>query len=215
LLEYPLWHTHFLGIAALLLAMGEQRHWHLPLNKVGAALAGGFISLALMVAVAHEWQYTRMELALLNAMSKQTMAREQALIEIGQQIPDTAPLLKPYIPVVFTLTGHPENPSMHWQLQVLAEAAVRFTPTQSLVYRLALMQALTDDKIGAQQTLDKAMAAYPGGTIQFAEELLRAQAFADRRIDVLMERLLPVVNAKLQADLPSGFRVIAKPVVSQ
>ncbi|MCQ8130894.1 Wzy polymerase domain-containing protein, partial [Methylomonas rivi] len=178
-------------------------------------LAGGLVSLALAAAVAHEWQYTRMELALLNAMAKQTPQSEQALIDICQQIPDTAPLLKPYIPVVFTLTGHPENPAMREQLLVLAEAAVRFTPTQSLVYRLALLQALNDDKANARQTIDKALAAYPSGAIAFAQELLRIQAYAGPRIDVLMARLLPVVNPQLQANLPAGLKAKVKQATSQ
>lgn len=215
LLEYPLWHAHFLGIAACLLAIGERRFWHVPLSKPVSALAGGLVSLALAVAVAHEWQYTRMELALLNAMAKQTQQREQALIDICQQIPDTAPLLKPYIPVVFTLTGHPENPDMRDQLTVLAEAAVRFTPTQSLVYRLALLQALNDDKANARNTIDRALAAYPGGAISFAEELLRIQAYAGPQIDVLMKRLLPVVNGQLQAELPASLKAKVKQATSQ
>ncbi|MCQ8103307.1 Wzy polymerase domain-containing protein [Methylomonas sp. SURF-2] len=215
LLEYPLWHAHFLGIAAWLLAIGERRFWHMPLTKPASALFGGLVSLALAVAVAHEWQYTRMELALLNAMAKQTPQREQALIDICQQIPDTAPLLKPYIPVAFTLTGHPENPAMREQLAVLAEAAARFTPTSSLVYRLALMQALTDDKVNARQTIDKALTAYPADAIKFTEELLRIQAHAGPRIDVLMARLLPVVNPQLQANLPAGLKAKVKQAISQ
>ncbi|OQW69376.1 MAG: hypothetical protein BVN35_19200 [Proteobacteria bacterium ST_bin11] len=213
LLEYPLWHANFLGIAAWLLAIGERRFWLLPLSKPGAALAGGLVSLAFAVAVVHEWQYTRMEMALLGALAHQNVQHEQALIDICQQIPDTAPLLLPYVPVLFTLTGHPENPEMREQLIVLSEAAVRFTPTQSLVYRLALLQALNDDKVNARLTIDKALAAYPGGAINFAEEVLRSQAYAGARIDVLMARLLPVVNPLLQANLPAGVKARIKQAV--
>lgn len=210
LLEYPLWHAHFLGIAAWLLAVGERRHWRIPLSKPGSALAGAAVSLALAVAIVHEWQYTRMELALMTALARQDLDSEQRLVDICQQIPDTAPLLLPYVPVVFTLTGHPENPAMREQLAVLSEAAVRFTPTQSLVYRLALLHALNDDKAKARQTIDKALAAFPGGAIDFAEELLRVQAYAGARIDVLMARLLPVVNPQLQANLPAGVKAKIK-----
>jgi O-antigen ligase len=213
LLEYPLWHANFLGIAAWLLAIGERRFWLFPFSKPGAALAGGLVSLAFAVAVVHEWQYTRMEMALLGALAHQNVQHEQALIDICQQIPDTAPLLLPYVPVLFTLTGHPENPEMREQLIVLSEAAVRFTPTQSLVYRLALLQALNDDKVNARLTIDKALAAYPGGAINFAEEVLRSQAYAGARIDVLMARLLPVVNPLLQANLPAGVKARIKQAV--
>lgn len=213
LLEYPLWHAHFLGIAAWLLAIGEQRSWQVPVSKPGAVLVGSLTSLALAAAIVHEWQYTRMELALLSAMAQQNVQREQYLIDICQEIPDTAPLLKPYVPVVFTLTGHPENPAMREQLKVLAEAAVRFTPTASLVYRLALLQALTDDVVNARKTIDRALTAYPNNAIAFAEELLRIQAYAGPRIDVLMAQLLPVVNPQLQANLPNGVKAKVKQVV--
>jgi len=210
LLEYPLWYAHFLGIAALLLALGEQRRWHLPMTRWGAALAGGFVSIGLVIATLHEWQYARMELALIATMTQPTLQREQRMIEICQRLPVTAPLLTPYIPVVFVLTGHPENPQMREQMLILADSAVRFTPTGGLVYRLALLQALADDTASARATLDKAMAAFPAGTIAFAEELLRIQAYAGPRIDVLMAPLVPVVNAKLQADLPAGVRAKTK-----
>ena len=203
LLEYPLWHAHFLGIAALLLGMGEQRHWHVPINKAGAALAGGFVSLSLVIATSHEWQYTRMELALLTTLAQPTLQREQQLIDICQSLSSTAPLLTPYVPVVFTLTGHPENPAMREQMKVLADAAVRFTPTGHLVYRLSLLQALSDDNANARKTVDKALAAYPGEAVKFAEELLRVQEFEGGRIDVLMKQILPTVNKQLQVSWPS------------
>lgn len=202
-LEYPLWHANFLGIAALILAMGEQRHWHLPLNKVGAALAGGFVSVSLVIATIHEWQYTRMELALLATLAKPTLQREQQLIDICQNLSSTAPLLSPYVPVVFTLIGHPENPEMREQMKVLADAAVRFTPTGYLVYRLSLLQALSDDTANARKTVDKALAAYPSEAVKFAEELLRVQEFEGGRIDVLMKQILPTVNKQLQASWPA------------
>lgn len=212
LVEYPLWHAHFLGIAAWLLAIGDRHSWRLPLAKPGAAAAGVLVSLALALAVVHEWQYTRMELALMNALARQDLESEQHLVDICQQIPDTAPLLLPYVPVVFTLTGHPENPAMREQLAVLSEAAVRFTPTQSLVYRLALLQALNDDKANARRTIDKALAAYPNGAATFAEELLRIQAYAGPRIDVLMAPVLPIANRQLQANLPAGLKAKIKQV---
>ncbi len=210
LLEYPLWHAHFLGVAAWLLAIGERRSWNVPMAKTGAAFAGGVVSLALAAAVIHEWQYTRMELALLNALASQSVQREQQLIDICQEIPDTAPLLLPYVPVVFTLTGHPENPAMREQMKVLAEAAVRFTPSQSLVYRLSLLQALNGDNVNARQTIDRALAAYPKGAVAFAEELLRIQAYAVSGIDVLMAQLLPVVNTQLQSNLPDDIKATIK-----
>jgi O-antigen ligase len=194
MLEYPLWFAPFLGIAALLLGVGEQRFWRVPLSKTGSALTGVLVSLALAVAVVHEGQYLRMEIALLAGMAQPSQQREQNLVAVCQEIPDTAPLLLPYVPVLFTLTGHPESAEMRAGLKTLAEAAVRFTPSSNLVYRLALMQALNGEKTGAMATLNRALDAYPQGASKFLPEVMRLKGEDGSNVAELVHRLVSFVN---------------------
>jgi len=198
MVEYPLWHASFLGIAALLLGLGEQRFWTLRLPRLGSTLAGAFVVLALAVAVGHEWHYVRMEMALMAGMIKPSLKHEEQLVAVCQEVPDKAPLLLPYVPVLFTLTGHPESEEMRPNLRALAEAAVRFTPTSNLVYRLSLVQALNGEHDAALVTLNKAMAAYPDGAVTFVVEVMRLQETNAQHVGVLLKTLVPFVNRSLK-----------------
>lgn len=199
LLEYPLWYAQFLGIAAMALALGEQRFWRIDLGKALKRVSASVLCFSLLLAGMHEWQYTRMELALLGAIADRSQRRMEYLVEVCQQVPDKAPLLFPYVPVIFTLASAAENAEMRAELTALADASYRFWPTKDLSYRQALMQALNGHKPKALATLRLAMAAYPQWIGHFRSELERLEPADRQKVVFLDQMLIPGVKASFLA----------------
>lgn len=199
LLEYPLWYAPFLGIAALVVGLGDQMSKPLDWARPGTAALAGLVGAALAVAGLHEWHYTRMELALLASVAQPSQQRSDHLVAACQNANSQAPLLRPYIPLVFTFTGQPDDLEMRPQLTVLADAAVRFVPANNLVYRLALMQALSGDREKSRATLGRALAAYPNDASKFIVDLIRLKGADSGKVNFMLPMLAPALGAKLVA----------------
>lgn len=199
LLEYPLWYSPFLGIAAMILAMGDTLCTPFVWRKNATILAGMLLVFVSGLAAVHEWHYTKMELALLAVVAQPTEQRSEHLVTVCQQAADSAPLLKPYIPAVFTFTANPNNAEMRQEMTQLADAAVRFTPANNLVYRLALMQALNDQHADAQKTLGQALAAYPTDAGKFIMDIMHLKGPDSRKVNFMLPMLAPVLGAKIVA----------------
>ncbi len=171
MLEYPLWYAQFLGIAAVLLSLGESRIWRVPMPRFFVPGLVLLLLFALSVSLRYRTQYMDMELSLLVASKAPSKKRYQNLIEVGQRIPDQAPLLTPYVPVIFTYGAQPGDKELRKDLLALSDAAYHFWPTRDLTYRLALMQGLDKQKETALKTLQKAMNAYPDGVDRLVSDI--------------------------------------------
>jgi hypothetical protein len=198
LVEYPLWYAQFLGIAALALALGSDRCWRVRLNRAGSAITGVLLALGVAAAGMHEWQYTRMELALVGAIADPSQRRFEHLVEVCQQIPEKAPLLFPYVPVIFTYVGNVADKQMRPELTSLADAGFRFWPTKKLAYRQALMQALNGREPEARETLRLAMAAYPKGASHFVGDLDRLDSADQQKAAFLRSLAEPVARGQFE-----------------
>jgi len=205
LLEYPLWYAQFLGVTSLVLALGEQRFWRIDLGKALKLVSAGALCFSLLAAGMHEWQYTKMELALLGAIADRSQRRMEHLVEVCQQVPDKAPLLFPYVPVIFTFASAAENFEMRAELTALVDASYRFWPTKDLSYRQALMQALNGHKPEALATLRLAITAYPQWIGHFRSELERLNPADRQKAAFLGQMLIPGVQASLPLQGRDGF----------
>lgn len=172
MLEYPLWYAQFLGILALILALGDSKTWQLQTPKPVAVMTGSLLSYAIATSLIHHWYYTRMEMALMIMTDKPTPERFNHLINVCQNIPEKAPLLMPYVPVLFTLGGEINDDYMRAELVTLTDAAFNFWPTSKLAYRQALMQGLNGKIDNAMKTLELAITAYPNEVNAFLNELM-------------------------------------------
>jgi hypothetical protein len=186
MLEYPLWYTEFLGVAALILALGDTRSWRVRLSKTATAVFGVAMAFSVALAALYEWQYTRMELALLAAMAQPNQQRYEHLVSVCQDIPEKAPLLFPYVPVIFSITSEMASEQMRPELTALTDAGYRFWPTDKLAYRQALMQALNGRVAESRNTLKLALAAYPNGLDPFFGELMHMNLKDLKTIEPLM-----------------------------
>jgi O-antigen ligase len=186
LLEYPLWYAQFLGIAALLLSLGDTHYWRIRLPKPATAAVAGLVGFAVVLSGLYQWQYTKIELALLATTSKPTPEKFDYLVSVCQEVPDKMPLLTPYVPVIFTLAGNVANKKVRAELTALADAGVRFWPTSILAYRQALMQGLNGQDAEARKTLKLAISAYPEGVDRFFKELMHLTVTDLKKIEPLL-----------------------------
>jgi O-antigen ligase len=206
LLEYPLWYAQFLGLAALLLSLGDSQRWQINIPKPATALLGGLVSVAIALCGFYQWQYTKIELALLATTTKPTPEKFDYLVGVCQEVPDKSPLLTPYVPVIFTLAGNVSNKKVRSELTALADASFKFWPTSILAYRQALMQGLSGQDAAARKTLKLAMAAYPQGVDGFFKELMHLTVTDLKRIEPLLGMTVSaaIKQGMIDSALPQG-----------
>jgi O-antigen ligase len=169
-LEYPLWYTYFLGIAAILLGAGEVSLIPLQLQRVGrpALLAMlilgsvGLVNLGQAYASLEKW----MQLGLQGQVRDQDLPKMTGeLLRIHRES-----LLSPYVDLVLaaSIEATPNHLDEKLQLSTLAQ---QFSPIRVVVYRHVILLALKGERQAALVQLQRAMRAYPQDIPQFTREL--------------------------------------------
>lgn len=165
LLEYPLWYAYFLGIAAIILGMLDERVVQIKLHNgariaVLATLLFGMVTLMQLF-----YGYRALEYAFAlrpNPASAATTKYTNTVQEIRttlQALPAKS-LLKPYTELL--MSGWIESNAK--QLESKRELNTRvmhFVPIASLVYREAWLLALEDKQSEARMQIERAIWSYP------------------------------------------------------
>ena len=189
LLEYPLWYAQFLGLAAMILALGDDRFWPIRLGKAGIAALSGILLSGLAIGGVHEWHYTKLEQASENAINDTSPRTFSRLMTVCKEANSYAPLLTPYIATIFTNAGTPEDEEMRPTLTTLTEVSYRFLPSSPLAYRQAEMQALNGLTIEAKSTMSLALNAYPGWADKFKAQLTLLSADDQKKTGFLRDMI--------------------------
>ena len=170
LLEYPLWHTYFLGIATILLGLLDNTAYRLKIYNLGrimimAALIVGLLSLTQLFQSYRKLENTLAIRSLAAKDSRYVQPMHEALIELHGQL-----LLSSYAELF--LSGMTEINTDHLADKLaLNERAMRFMPIATVVYRQAWLLALADRHEEALAQLSRAMWAYPGNFASAQAEL--------------------------------------------
>lgn len=172
LLEYPLWYTYFLGIAAILLGAGEVRTLKLELARVGrpallAMLLMGGLGLANLTQA-----YASLEKWMTRSLQGQVRDADLPAITADLTRLHGESLLSPYVELVLAASIAPSTNRLEEKLQ-LSDTAMRFSPIRQIVFRHALLLALKGDRDAALLQLRRAERAYPNDVAQFRTELER------------------------------------------
>lgn len=196
LLEYPMWYSYFLGLAAILLGAGEEKLSAIKLPKSGALLGRSALALLLLagavnlasLAIANH----KLETWLHRAIKGDISTEQQAQFYDALQWVHHYSLLSPYAELMMatSLTIDPSNiDDKLW----VSQSAMRFMPTRYIAYRHVLLLKLKGDHAGAVKQLKRTLIAYPG---KFTKEL-EAMPFRywQDYLDVLSEaRPIPLKN---------------------
>jgi O-antigen ligase len=190
MLEYPLWYTFFLGVAAVVLGLGEPRRIKLELGRQGrtgrillvALLAmGWFVTANLMRDYLLLENFLAFRFRYIHATAEVNRQAKDLLLEIHRES-----LLAPYVELGLARTITVDRDRLEEKLTVNGRA-MRLFPIDDVVYRQAMLLALRGDQAAAQRQWDLAVASFP-------EERDAAVLVLQRRVEDGLAELGPLLD---------------------
>jgi O-antigen ligase len=198
LLEYPLWYAEFLGIAAVLLALGDTTGWQVALRVSGRWSLRLMLVVGLLIGSLHEWHYRKLERAWQDVATEQSDDAMRRLFAVCKPAVQQAPLLSPHVAMIYAVFTSPVDPGVRSDLAVLTNTAFHFMPIKNLAYREAELQALNGHTGEALATLDLALKAYPDWADRFLAELKTLSPEDQAKLQALRDRAVLVGQAGVQ-----------------
>jgi len=162
LLEYPLWYSYFLGIAALLLGMLDRATLRLSLPLSGWLATAPLILIGLILSFSLHSGYRELE-NLLSHFPTRELKNDRTVIEQDQAVLNrlaASPLLRPYAELYLNTMYTPNSINRAYK-QALNQRVLHCFPFGQPAYREMLLLALSDRTIEAQQVLEQALWSYP------------------------------------------------------
>ncbi len=199
MLEYPLWHANFLGVAAILLGMGSERCLRLRLSALSRfafplmVAAGGFA----LGSVLHAYRdlESLMYPRVLPKNRAELVARNEGLLQLHR---DT--LLAPYVEMTYAGIIVADRINLEDKL-ALNTRVLRLMPVPELAYRQVLLLALNGERDAALLQLDRAAAVFPDRLENFVTE---AEQAAQREPAALKEIANKALAKLKQVDINGG-----------
>ncbi len=177
LLEYPLWYTYFLGIAAILLGMLDATRFRLELGVAGRA----FMVLTLVLGTLSLHQlftgYRTVETLSDLRVDAEGETAYYARMREGMARLHGQLLLMPYADMMTSSVMEIDSRDIDYKLKVNGDVE-HYVPISAAVYREAMLLAQNGDAGAAQAELERAIWAYPGD-YPMADALLRRLAVRD------------------------------------
>lgn len=151
--EYPFWYAYFLGLFAVVLALGDDDGvLQLRTRIVVLATVAG-----LAVAVVQLADYRHFQSLIEQARRQGSIPNHRALLELRQ-----ASLLKPEIDLLYAATLLPTRERLS-DKRVVCESSLRYQPSNPTVYSCAALAALAGDESRAAELWRLAERVAPGG----------------------------------------------------
>jgi hypothetical protein len=193
MLEYPLWYSYFLGVAAVLLGLGAERAWVLRRTGTVRAVVGlgiivGWVNLIAVISPYRDFERLVFTPQSRNLPPVGDKVFGDAIVGIHRE-----PLLTPYVELAVAYGTTVSEERLREKLE-LTTRAMHFAPTSVVVYRHALLLALAGEHSAAMRQLEWAMRAYPEDIRDIVIDLT---ALAGRRPDAFAP-LLELAAAKLR-----------------
>ena len=172
MVEYPLWHANFLGVAALLLGLGSGGGLHLRLSALSrfafpVMIAGGVFALGSVLNAYRDLEQ-RMYPRVLPKNRAEIVERNEALLALHR---DT--LLAPYVEMTYAGIIVADRNNLQDKL-ALNQRVLRLLPIPELAYRQVLLLGLNGERDAALLQLDRAAAVFPERLNSFAADAEKA-----------------------------------------
>jgi O-antigen ligase len=162
LLEYPLWYTYFMAIAATLLGAMDETHYRLELRNAGRLSVVAVLLLGLLTLLQLRSGYQQLEQAL---RIRAASAADHGAFERtrdGLVAVHGGSLLSPYAELFMSSLIEVNGEHLKDKLE-LNTRVVRFMPVSFAVYRQALLLAQDGRQEQAGKMLEQAIWSYPEG----------------------------------------------------
>ena len=162
LLEYPLWYTYFVAVAAILLGALDETRYRLELRNVGRMSVAAILLLGLMTLAQLRGGYHQLEqvLAIRAASAADRNAFERT--RDGLVAVHGGSLLSPYAELFMSSLIEIKEEHLKEKLE-LNTRVMRFAPIGAAAYRQALLLAQAGQQEQAKTILEQAIWSYPGG----------------------------------------------------
>lgn len=159
LLEYPLWYTYFLGIAALTLGMLDTTTYRLNFSGMGRLSTPGLVLIGALTLAQILQNYHDLE-KLMELQKKASHGSHLWRTHEGQMAARAHIPLRPYFDLLMSgrlkvSTDYLANKRM------LNERIMHFMPTSSVAYREAMLLMLSGEQVAAQLQIERAIWSYP------------------------------------------------------
>lgn len=202
LLEYPLWYSYFIGVAAVTLGIFDASSYRLELRNLGRASVAMMLLLGALSLLQAFQGYKRLE----NALRLRGMAvKELSLIPRVQEefmVVFNSPLLSSYAKMFIATTMEISAENLKDKLE-LNESVLHFIPIGSVVYHQALLLAWSDESEKAKTQMEKAIWAYPLDFPQARRELEDMARKDPARFSPLLEFATQKIEEYRSAAIPA------------
>lgn len=154
LLEYPLWYSYFLAVAAILLGALDETRYQLAFRNVGRMSVATLLLLGflLLIQLRGGYQLLKDTLALPSAT---TIVARDSLIAVHGTL-----LLAPYADLFMSSRVEVNGERLAAKLE-LNSTVLRFIPVASVAYRQALLLAQSGQLMQAERVWEQALWSYP------------------------------------------------------
>jgi hypothetical protein len=194
LIEFPLWYTYFLGIAAVLAGVTTASPMRLDLRRLGAPLVGvvllaGFAQASLLLRDFRSLERLVFAIYPTEAHVPGESVFREVLTGVYRE-----PLLAPYVDAVIAHGIEVSEEQLPEKLD-LVQRSMRFAPAPFIATRQALLLELAGERAAALAHLERALRVYPWEAKRTLPEL---EALAERhpgRFGALLELARSVARA--------------------
>ncbi|MCZ7563959.1 MAG: Wzy polymerase domain-containing protein [Burkholderiales bacterium] len=187
-IEFPLWHAQFPGVAALFLGVGERRAVALR-SALAARWMPALLGLAgLSLAAGAMWWHLQLRTwvyALPDAALAEPGVRERQRDVLRRA---GATLLRPYAELPIAAAIEPRRSHVTAQL-ALNGRTLRFAPIGPVVYRQVTLLALAGERERAAALLERALVLHPGLRGEYARALAPLAAVEPAALGWVLERV--------------------------
>lgn len=176
LLEYPLWYTYFVAVAAILLGALDETRYRLELRAVGRLSVAAMLLLGLLTLLQLRISYVQLEEVL---RMRPASAADQGIfkrVRDGLVAIHGGSLLSPYAELFMSSMIELNEDRKRDKLE-LNTRVMRFVPVGHVVYRQALLLAQNDMPQQARMVMEQAIWSYPG---EFDSTRQRLAALAEK-----------------------------------
>ena len=186
LLEYPLWYTYFVAVAAMLLGMLDQTRYQLELRNIGrlSVLAGLLLGMLTLLHLHSGYGQCEDVLQIRPVSAADQSAFEHArdgLVDIHR-----GSLLSPYAELFMSSLIEVKDEHLKEKLE-LNTRVVRFVPIGRVVYRQALLLAHAGQQEEARDMLEQAIWSYPGNFADARRQIAELAEKDHERFSSLLE----------------------------
>ncbi len=160
LLEYPLWYTYFVAVAAVLLGALDETRYRLELRNVGRMSVIAILLLGLMTLVQLRSGYRQLKDTLAIRPVSGTVAEALVRTRDGLVAVHGGSLLSPYAELFMSSLAEVSADHLNEKLALNSRVA-HFIPVGQVVYRQAFLLAQNGQLEQAKLMLEQAIWSYP------------------------------------------------------